>query len=91
MHALLSLVVLTRFEVTRWLFWDEPCNFQPLSDVETTPHLAPPLQTSAPKKAGEHLAIIYGLACNRPHTRKILNGIVFRTMNRPSPKPRPYR
>ncbi|GBN84429.1 hypothetical protein AVEN_128575-1 [Araneus ventricosus] len=33
---------------------------------------------------------MYDLTYNRPNTKRILSGIVFRTWNPPSPKPRPY-
>ncbi|GBN00879.1 hypothetical protein AVEN_21228-1 [Araneus ventricosus] len=39
---------------------------------------------------GGRLATTYDLACNRPHTRRILSGIGFRTWNPPAPKSRPY-
>ncbi|GBN14158.1 hypothetical protein AVEN_137125-1 [Araneus ventricosus] len=68
-----SLVILTsRFEATRGLFWDGPRNDE---DGAPSPrfHATP---------TGGHLSTTYDLMHNRPHTRRIFSGIGFRTWNR---------
>ncbi|GBN24117.1 hypothetical protein AVEN_271208-1 [Araneus ventricosus] len=47
--------------------------------ARTTPELATPLQTSAPRQRRGHLATTYDLVCNRPHSRHFLSRIGFRT------------
>ncbi|GBM61684.1 hypothetical protein AVEN_57116-1 [Araneus ventricosus] len=79
-----SLVILTsRFEAARGLFWDGPRNFEPRSDVEgdiPNFHATP---------TGGPLDTTYDLACNLSHTWRIFSGISFRTWKPPAPKPRP--
>ncbi|GBM25343.1 hypothetical protein AVEN_232473-1 [Araneus ventricosus] len=83
-----SLVILTsRFEATRGLFWDGPRNFEPGQMTRATPELAPPSPNFHATPTGGRLATTYDLACNRP---RIFSGIGFRTWNPPAPKPRPY-
>ncbi|GBM99918.1 hypothetical protein AVEN_248275-1 [Araneus ventricosus] len=90
-HKRCRLVILTsRFEATRGLFWDGPRNFEPRSDDEDdTYELAPPSPNFHATAAGGRLTTTYDLTCNRPHTRRIFSGIGIRTWNPPAPKPRP--
>ncbi|GBM45108.1 hypothetical protein AVEN_251836-1 [Araneus ventricosus] len=84
-----SLIILaSRFEATRGLFWDGPRNFEPRSDEEDdiSAGLSSPNFRAIPVEGC--LATTYDLACNRPHTRRIFSGIRFRAS--PTPKPRPY-
>ncbi|GBM74784.1 hypothetical protein AVEN_38714-1 [Araneus ventricosus] len=70
----LVLVILTsRFEATRGLFWDDPRNFEPRSEDDTTAGTPSPNFHVTP--TGGRLATTYHLACNRPHTRRIFSGI----------------
>ncbi|GBN43073.1 hypothetical protein AVEN_201041-1 [Araneus ventricosus] len=65
-----SLVILTsRFEAARGLFWDGPCNFESWSEDEgdTGAGIPSPNFHATPK--GGSLATTYDLTCNRPHTR----------------------
>ncbi|GBO04040.1 hypothetical protein AVEN_170240-1 [Araneus ventricosus] len=55
--------------------------------TKTTPELAPPLQTSAPYQWEDVCSPKYDLTCNRPYTRRIFNGISFRTWSLPAPRP----
>ncbi|GBN16058.1 hypothetical protein AVEN_197252-1 [Araneus ventricosus] len=82
------LVILTsRFEATRGLFWEKPPNFKlRTDDTDDT-------------RAGTHSLNFrttptrdptYNLTCNRPNTRKFFRGMKFRTWNLSSPKTRPY-
>ncbi|GBM82761.1 hypothetical protein AVEN_272318-1 [Araneus ventricosus] len=86
-----SLVILTsRFESTRGLFWDGPRNFHPRSDDEDDTRAGTPSPNFHATPTRRRLATTYDLTCNRPHTRQIFSGIGFRTWNPPAPKPRPY-
>ncbi|GBM07258.1 hypothetical protein AVEN_25507-1 [Araneus ventricosus] len=81
-----SLVILaSRFDATRGLFWHGARNSEPRSDDED--------DTPSPKfhatPTGGRLATTYDLTCNRPHTRRIFSGIGFRTWNSAAPRPRP--
>ncbi|GBM15556.1 hypothetical protein AVEN_8933-1 [Araneus ventricosus] len=58
--------------------------------TRTTPELAPPSPNFHATPTGGRLTTTYDLACNRPHTRRIFNGIGSRTWSPPAPKPRPY-
>ncbi|GBM97638.1 hypothetical protein AVEN_101954-1 [Araneus ventricosus] len=79
-HVLLT----SRFEATRRLFWDGPRNFEPRSDDEDDAWAGTSLsKTSTPHR---RLAPMYDLACNRPNARRIFSGIGFRTWNPPAPK-----
>ncbi|GBM34462.1 hypothetical protein AVEN_106705-1 [Araneus ventricosus] len=79
------VILASRFETTRGLFWDDFVILNPGQMTRTTPspnfHATP---------TGGRLATTYDLACNRPHTRRIFSGIGFRTWNPPAPKPRRY-
>ncbi|GBN61340.1 hypothetical protein AVEN_265253-1, partial [Araneus ventricosus] len=86
-----SLVILTsRFEATRGLFWDGPRNFEPRSDDEDDTCAGTPSPNFHATPTGGRLATTHDLACNRPHTRRIFSGIGSRTWNPLAPKPRPY-
>ncbi|GBM96674.1 hypothetical protein AVEN_69283-1 [Araneus ventricosus] len=79
---MISLVILaSRFEAIRRLFWDGPRNFEPRSDDEDdTSYLAPTSPNFHATQTRGRLATTYDLACNRPHTRQIFSGIGFRTL-----------
>ncbi|GBM18105.1 hypothetical protein AVEN_220505-1 [Araneus ventricosus] len=86
----MSLVTLTsRFEATRGIFWDGPRILNLRQVTRTTPELALTSPKFHATPTGEGLATAYDLR-NRPHTRRIIGGIGFRTWNPPAPKPRPY-
>ncbi|GBO08620.1 hypothetical protein AVEN_52512-1 [Araneus ventricosus] len=61
----------------------------PRSDDEEAPELAPSPSNFHTTPAGGCLAVMYDLMRDRPHTRRIFSGIVFRTWNPPAPKPGP--
>ncbi|GBM19737.1 hypothetical protein AVEN_888-1 [Araneus ventricosus] len=85
-----SLVILTsRFEATRGLFWDGPRNLNRGQMTRATPELEPPSPNFHTTPTGGHLATTYDLTC-RAHTRRIFSGIGFRTRSPPAPQPRPY-
>ncbi|GBN45487.1 hypothetical protein AVEN_20430-1 [Araneus ventricosus] len=87
----ISLVILTsRFEATRGLFWADLAIFNLGLMTRTTPELEPPFQASAPHRWENVWTPTYDLTCNRPHTRRIFSGIWFRTWSPPAPRPRPY-
>ncbi|GBO04014.1 hypothetical protein AVEN_114486-1, partial [Araneus ventricosus] len=54
--------------------------------TRTTPELAPPSPSFRATPTGGRLATTYGVACNRPHTRRIFSGIGFRTCDPPVPR-----
>ncbi|GBM29902.1 hypothetical protein AVEN_246462-1 [Araneus ventricosus] len=54
--------------------------------TRTTLELAPPYPNFRSTPAGGRLATAYGLACARPYTWRMFNGIGFRTWNFPAPK-----
>ncbi|GBM94814.1 hypothetical protein AVEN_26526-1 [Araneus ventricosus] len=86
----ISFVVLTsRFEATRELFWDGPRHFEPRSDDEGGTSADTPSPSIYATPTGGRLATTYDLACNRPDVRWIFIGIRFRAWNPPAPKPRP--
>ncbi|GBM82178.1 hypothetical protein AVEN_178935-1 [Araneus ventricosus] len=75
-----SLVILTsRFEATRGLFWDEPRNFEPRSDDKDDTLAGNPSPNFHTTPAGAHLAPTYDSPCSRPSTGRSANGIGFRT------------
>ncbi|GBN70773.1 hypothetical protein AVEN_84384-1 [Araneus ventricosus] len=77
----LVLVILTsRFEATRGLFWDGPRNFEPRSDDEDDTRAGTPSTKFHATPTGGRLTTTYDLACNRPHTRRIFSGIGSRTL-----------
>ncbi|GBM50111.1 hypothetical protein AVEN_185497-1 [Araneus ventricosus] len=87
----ISLVILTsRFEATRGLFWDGRRNFEPRSDDEATPELVPLFPNFHATPTGGRLTTTYDLTCSRPHTRRIFSGIGFRAWSPPAAQPRPY-
>ncbi|GBN18991.1 hypothetical protein AVEN_43945-1 [Araneus ventricosus] len=51
----------------------------------TTPELAPSSPNFRTTPAGGSLDTAFDLACNRPHTRRILSGIGFRACDPPVP------
>ncbi|GBM90447.1 hypothetical protein AVEN_111253-1 [Araneus ventricosus] len=86
-----SLVILTsRSEATRGIFWDGPRKFEPLSVDEDDTRAGIPSPNFHATPTGGRLATTYSLKCNRSHTRRIFSGIRFRTWNPPAPKSRPY-
>ncbi|GBM96853.1 hypothetical protein AVEN_126645-1 [Araneus ventricosus] len=88
---LFSLVILkSRFEATRGLFWDGPLNFfeQWSDDLDGT--WQSPLHISALYQQEDVCPFMYDLACIGHHTRRIFSGIGFGPWNPPAPKPRPY-
>ncbi|GBL64963.1 hypothetical protein AVEN_171693-1, partial [Araneus ventricosus] len=77
-----SLVILmSRFEVTRGLFWDGPRNFESWSDEEGRAWAGTPDQNSRTTPAGGRLP-----PTAYPHTRRIFGGIGFRSWGPPAPR-----
>ncbi|GBM29955.1 hypothetical protein AVEN_167434-1 [Araneus ventricosus] len=65
----LSLVILTsRFEVIRGLFWDGPCNFEQRSDDEDDIWVGTPLSKLPHHTTGRTFDPLYDLTCNSPDT-----------------------
>ncbi|GBO23965.1 hypothetical protein AVEN_89981-1, partial [Araneus ventricosus] len=64
-----SLVILmSRFDATRGLFWDGPRYFQPRSDDEDDTSADIPFRNFHAISTGGYLATTYDLACNQaPH------------------------
>ncbi|GBO30893.1 hypothetical protein AVEN_259626-1 [Araneus ventricosus] len=58
--------------------------------TRTTPVLATPSPSFRATPKGGRLTTTYDLAHNRPHTRRIFNGIGFRTCEPPIPRSKPY-
>ncbi|GBM63961.1 hypothetical protein AVEN_17547-1 [Araneus ventricosus] len=54
--------------------------------TRTTPELAPPSPNFHATPTGGRLTTTYDLACNRPHTRRIFNGIGSRAWSPSGPK-----
>ncbi|GBN66470.1 hypothetical protein AVEN_26380-1 [Araneus ventricosus] len=88
---LVFLVMLTsRFEATRGLFWDGLCNFEPRSDDEDDTRAGTPSTNFHATPMGGRLATKDDLACSGPHTRRIFSGIGFRAWSPLAPRLRPY-
>ncbi|GBM98913.1 hypothetical protein AVEN_58185-1 [Araneus ventricosus] len=101
----ISLVLLaSRFERIRMLFWTGPLNFELRTDDKDDTRAGIPLSKLPHETNGKlgsgglccttltggRLAPRCDLTCNRPHTRRIFGGIEFRSWNTPTTKPRPY-
>ncbi|GBO18550.1 hypothetical protein AVEN_72040-1 [Araneus ventricosus] len=69
---------------------DGPRNFELRSDDEDDTRAATPSPNFHATPTGGRLATTYDLTCNRPHTRRIFSGILYRTWNPTILKPRPY-
>ncbi|GBN57575.1 hypothetical protein AVEN_17322-1, partial [Araneus ventricosus] len=56
--------------------------------TRTTPELAPPSPNFRATPTGGRLVTTYDLSCRRPHTRRIISGIGFRSCGPPVPRSR---
>ncbi|GBM48660.1 hypothetical protein AVEN_150224-1 [Araneus ventricosus] len=91
MKSVRLVILTTRFEAPRGIFWYRPRNFELRSNEEEACQLATPSPNFHATPTGARLATTYYLACIMPHTRRIFSGNGFRTWNPPAPKPTPYR
>ncbi|GBM25561.1 hypothetical protein AVEN_272555-1 [Araneus ventricosus] len=83
------VILMSRFEATRGLFWAYLVILNLGQMMRTTPELAPLLQTSAPHQRENSWPPKYDLTCNSPNIRRSFSGIVFQSWNPPAPKARP--
>ncbi|GBM24737.1 hypothetical protein AVEN_141811-1 [Araneus ventricosus] len=91
MQFFLVLVILTsRFEATRGLFWDEPRNFEPRSDDEDDTWAGSPSPNSTPHQRRDVWPLRMIWRATGPHTWRIFSGIGFRAWSPPTPKPISY-
>ncbi|GBL72705.1 hypothetical protein AVEN_127942-1 [Araneus ventricosus] len=72
-----SVILTTRLEATRGLFWDGSRNFEARSDDEDDIWAGTPTPNFR-NITGGRLATTYDLAYSRPHPRRIFGGIGFR-------------
>ncbi|GBM03123.1 hypothetical protein AVEN_200815-1 [Araneus ventricosus] len=93
-QCLLCHILTSRFEATRGLYWDGPRNFEPRSHDEDDAGAGAPSPRFRAAPVGGRLATTSDLACNRPDTRLIFNGIKEPATLRsrgPDPTTRPPR
>ncbi|GBN10021.1 hypothetical protein AVEN_33530-1 [Araneus ventricosus] len=74
-HSL--IIVTSRFEATRGLYWDGPRNFEPRSDDDSWADTYTLLHRTTP--TGGRLPPTHDFACNRHNKRRIFSGIACRT------------
>ncbi|GBL72112.1 hypothetical protein AVEN_115120-1 [Araneus ventricosus] len=62
-----AIIILTsRFEATRRIFWDGPRNVEPRSEPRTIPDLSPALRTSVPQQWENVQPMKSDLMCSKP-------------------------
>ncbi|GBM07860.1 hypothetical protein AVEN_96481-1 [Araneus ventricosus] len=83
------VIVTSRFGATGYV-WTNLVILNLGRKTRTTPKLDPPSPNFRTTLAKGRFTPTYDLTCNRPNTRRIFNGIEFRTWSPPAPKPRPY-
>ncbi|GBL84706.1 hypothetical protein AVEN_191151-1 [Araneus ventricosus] len=76
--SLVLVLLISRFEATRGLFWDGSRNFEPRSEDEDDTRAGTPSTSFHATPTGGRLVTTYDIACSRPHTRRIFSEIGFR-------------